>query len=107
VNTTPHLGVNVSSHSVDPHHDWALENEDSSAMDLASNKGNSAGNVLLEKAGPNTNGDLLETPIHTPPQSKSPSPFSCHLTWDMGRRKRMRREGKKKSILSLKFNCFL
>jgi len=64
VNTTPYQGVNVSSTSVDTHHDWALENEDSSAMDSATNKGNSAGKVPLEEMGPHTRGDLLDTPNH-------------------------------------------
>jgi len=99
VNTTPHLGVNVSPPSVNNPHDWALENEDNSAMDSAPNKGNSAGKVLLEEAGPNKRGDLLDTPIHTPPQSKSPSPFSCHSTWGMGRGRGMRQERKKKFIM--------
>jgi len=98
VNTAPNQGVNVSSPSADTHHDWALENEDSSAMDSAPNKGNPAGNVPLEEEGPNKGDDLLDSPIHTPPQSKSPSHFSCQRGWAMGRGRRMRREGEKKSI---------
>jgi len=59
VNTTPNHGVNVTSPSVDTHHDWAPENEDSSAMDSAPNMGNSAGNVPLEEMGPHKGGDLI------------------------------------------------
>jgi len=68
----------VSSTSVDTHHDWALENEDISAMDSAPNTGNSAGNVPVEEMGPFTRGNLLDTATHTHPQCKSPSNFTCH-----------------------------
>jgi len=67
-------------------------------MDSAPNMGNSSVNIPLEEMGPYTRGDLLDTPTHTPPQSKSPSPFSCHRGWAMGRGREMRREGEKKSI---------
>jgi len=80
----------VSPPSVDTHHDWALENEDSSAMDSAPNKGNSAGNVPLEEMGPHTRGDFLDTPTHTPPQSKSLTFFSYHRGWAMGKERGVR-----------------
>jgi len=64
LNTTPYQGLNVSPPPVDTHHDWALVNENSSAMDSAPNKGNSAGIVPLEEMGPHTRGDLLDTPNH-------------------------------------------
>jgi len=35
VNTTPYMGVNVSSLSANTHHAWAQENEVSSATDSA------------------------------------------------------------------------
>jgi len=77
----------------------ALEFEDSSAMDSAPDKGNPAGNITLEEEGPNKGDDLLDSSIHTPPpQSKSPSHFSCHRGWAMGRGGGMRRQGAEMSI---------
>jgi len=110
VNTTLRLGVNVSPHFVKTHHDWALENEDSSAMDSAPNKGNSAGSLTycwkrLDQIQHYTRGDLLDTPTHTPPQNKSTSPFLCHRTWGMGRGRRVRREGEKTSIAMQTQTC--
>jgi len=99
VNTTPRPGVNVSPLFVNTHHDWALENEDSSTMHSATNKGNSAGNVPLDEIRPHTRGDLLDTPAHTPLQSKSPTIFLTHCVLAMGRRKEMKREGEKKFII--------
>jgi len=32
--------------------------------------------------------NLLAVPNLTTPQSKSPPPFSCHRTWDMGHERR-------------------
>jgi len=64
-------------------------------MDSAPNEGDPAGNVPLEEEGPNKGDDLLDSPTHTAPQSKSPSPFSCHRGWSMGRERGMRREGVK------------
>jgi len=43
--------------------------------------------------------NLIDTPIHTPPQSKTPLPLSCHRGWAMGRRKGMIREGMKSSTV--------
>jgi len=43
--------------------------------------------------------NLLDSPIHTPPQCKSKSLFSCHRGWAMGRG--IGREGEKKSIITL------
>jgi len=67
-------------------------------MDSTPKKGNPADNVQLEEEGPNKGDDLLDSPIHTPPQCKSTSPFSCNRGWAMDRRRGMRREGVKKSI---------
>jgi len=50
-------------------------------MERVIQQGNSAGNVMLEETGPNTAGDFLDAPTHTPPQSKSPSPFSLKMVW--------------------------
>jgi len=44
---------------------------------------------------------LLKAPTHTPPQSKPPSPFSCHRGWAMGRGRGMRREGVENFIVGL------
>jgi len=53
----------------------ALGIDDSNAIGSASNRGNPVGHLLLEETGSYTGVNLLETPTHTPPQSKSPSPF--------------------------------
>jgi len=55
VKTTLYMGVNVTPLplSANTPRDWAQENEDSSAMDSALNKGNPAGNIPLEEEGPN------------------------------------------------------
>jgi len=78
VNSTPNSGVNVISPSADIHLQQALGIEDSNSTGAASNKGNPVGHVLLEETGSDKGVNLLETPIHTPPQSKSPSSLSCH-----------------------------
>jgi len=44
----------------------------------------------LEEEGPNKWDDLLDSPTHTPPQS---------ITFSVGRRRGMRREGAEKSII--------
>jgi len=84
------MGVNVSSPFATTPQNLAQENEVSSAMDLAPNKGNPASNVPLKEEGPNKGEDLLESPIHIPPQIKSTSPFLCHRGWAMGKGRRMR-----------------
>jgi len=89
----------VSSFSANTQHVRALELNDSSAMDSAPKKGNSVDNTSLEEKGPDKGDDLLDSPIHTPPQSKSPPPYSCHRGWAMGRGRGMGREGLKKSIV--------
>jgi len=93
------MEINVSSHSANTQHVWALEFKDSSAMDSVPNKGISVGNAPLEEKGPDKEEDLLDSPIHIPPQSKSPSAFSCHRGWLMGRGRGIRREGAEKSII--------
>jgi len=77
VNYTPELGVNVSSPSAKPIQDQALGTEDSSAMSSAPNKGNPIGHAPLEETDSYKGVNMLDTPNHTPPRSKSPSPFSC------------------------------
>jgi len=75
VNTTPYMGVNVSSPFATTPQNLAQENEVSSAMDLAPNKGHPAGNVPLKEEGPNKGDDLLNSPIYTPP------PKPVHITF--------------------------
>jgi len=48
-------------------------------MDSAPNKGNPTGNVPLEEEEPDKGDDLLDSQIHTPPQSKSASPGDADL----------------------------
>jgi len=84
------LGVNVIYPSADIPHEQALGIEDSNAAGLASNRGNPVGQVLLEETESDKGINLLETPTHTPPQSKPSSPFSCHRGWAMGRGRGMR-----------------
>jgi len=48
--------------------------------------------VLLGETESETRGYLLVTPTHTPPQSKSSSPYLSHRTWGMGRERGVRRE---------------
>jgi len=99
INSTPHLGLNVGQTSVNTLHNWALGVDDSNAADSAPIWGTLAGNALLKETGPNTRGCLLGTPIPTPPQSKSTSPFVSHCNNDIGRVRGIRREGEKNSSL--------
>jgi len=108
VSSTPELGVIVSSQFANPIHVQALGTEDSSAMGLAPNKDNLVGHAPLDETESCKGVKLIDTPIHTPPQSKSPSPFSCHRGWAMGKGRRMRREGVKSStVLRLKDQVLL
>jgi len=89
----------VSSTSANEHDDQALGTEDSNAAGSASNRGNSVGHVPLEETESDKGVNLLDTPTHTPPRSKSPSHFSCHRGWAMGRGRGMRREGLENSLV--------
>jgi len=100
VNSTLELGVIVSSPSVNAIQVKALEVEDSSAMGPAPNKGNPVGHAPLEGTESCKGVNFLDTLIHTPPQSKSLSSFSCHRGWIMGRGRGVGREGLKSSTLS-------
>jgi len=82
VSTIPYMGVNVSSPL--PTHPKMGPRKTRIAVQWirsAPNKSNLKGHVPLEEKGPNKGDDLLDSPIHTPPPSKSPSPFSCHVPW--------------------------
>jgi len=84
-NSTLELGVIASSTSANAIHVRALKVDGSSAMGPAPNKGNPVGYVPLEETESCKAVNFLDTPIHTPPQSKSPLPFSCHRGWARGR----------------------
>jgi len=84
VQITPNPGINVIFPSVDTPRERALGIEDGNETGSASNCGNPVGHVLPEETESNKGVNLLETLSHTPPQSKPPSPFSCHRGWAMG-----------------------
>jgi len=67
VNSTPELGVNVSSPSANPIHVQALGTENSSAMGSAPNNGKPVGHAPLEETESYKAVNLIDTPIHTPP----------------------------------------
>jgi len=71
-------GVIVSSPSATTQMYRAVEVGDSSAMGPAPNKGNPVGHVPLQETESCKGESFLDTPIHTPPQSKSQPPFPCH-----------------------------
>jgi len=91
VNSTLELGVNSELPSANTVHVRALEVEDSSAMGSAPNKDNLVCHAPLEETESCKGLKFLDTPIHTPPQSKSPLPFSCNRGWAIGRRRGMGR----------------
>jgi len=82
------LGVIVSCPSAGQIQVRALDFGDSSATGPAPNKGTPVGYAPLEGAGSGNGENFLDTPVHTPPQSKSPSsvPFHCGLPMSRGRR---------------------
>jgi len=85
VDSTIDLGVNVSSPSANLPHVEAMYFGDSNAMSPAPNKGNSVGNVPPGETESCKGENFLDTPTHTPPQSKSTSPLLCHRDWVKGR----------------------
>jgi len=72
---------------------------DSSAMDRAANKGTPVDQIPLEGTGSSKGENFLDTPIHTPPQSKSPSLQPFHHGWATGRGRGMGRKGPKSSTI--------
>jgi len=91
------MGVNVSSPSADQKQIRALDFGDSSIAGLALNKGIPVGKVSLGGTGSSKGESFLDTPIHTPPQSKSPSLILFHHGWSMSRRRGVGREDWAKS----------
>jgi len=79
----------------------ALDFGNSSATGPSPNKGTPVGHIPLEGTGSSKLENFLDTPIHTPPRSKSQSHFPCHRGWAMGRGKGVRREGAKSSPIRL------
>jgi len=85
VDSTQTLGVMVSSPSADHIQVKALDFGDSSAIGPAPNMGTSVGHVPLEGTESSKGENFLDTPNHTPSQSKSSSPIPFHRGWSMGR----------------------
>jgi len=87
VDSSQELGVIVSPPSADQIHVRALDFGDSSSTGPAPNKGTPVGHLPLEATESSKGENFLDTPIHTPLQSKSPSPVPFHHGWAMGRRR--------------------
>jgi len=62
---------------------------------LVSNRGNQVGLVTLGEAGSKTRGEIVDSSIHSPLQSKFSSLFSGHRGVAMGRGRGRKREGGK------------
>jgi len=97
VDSTLAIGVNVSSLFADHIQVRALDFGDSSVTSPAPNVGIPVGHVQLGGTGSSKGESFLDTPIHTSPQSKSPSPVPFHQGWSMGKGRGMGREGPKSS----------
>jgi len=103
VDSTVALGVNMSCPCANQIQARALDFGDSSITGPAPNTGIPVGNAPLGGTGLIKRESFLDTPIHTPPQSKSPSPVPFHRGWSMGGGKGVGREGEKFYILSKYF----
>jgi len=97
VDSTIEQGVIVSSLSANQIHVRAVDFGDSSATGPVLNKGTPVGHVPLEGTDSSKEENFLDTPIHTPSQSKSPSPVPFHRGWSMGRGRGVGRKGGAKS----------
>jgi len=75
VDSTIEQGVIVSSPSASQIQTRSLDFGDSSATSPAPNKGTPVGHVPLDGAESSNRKSFLDTPIHTLPQSESPSPI--------------------------------
>jgi len=101
VNSTKIQSVNVCSPSVNQTHDRAsFKCWDTPSLESAPYKGNPAGHVPLEGAESCKGEEILESPTHTTPRSKSLPILSCHRGWAMGRGRGVPREGVKNSTIS-------
>jgi len=101
VDSTLEQEVIVSSSSANQTNVRAIYFEDSSAMGSAPNMGNPVGHVPMEETDSCKWENFLDTPIHTPPQSKSQSSFPCHRGWAICKGRGMGREGTKSSTAIL------
>jgi len=99
VDSTLELGVNMSCPSANLTLARALEIGDSNTTSSDPNMGISLGYVPLGGNGPIKGERFLDTPFHTSPQSKSPSPVPFHCGWSKGRGKEVGREGQKSSTI--------
>jgi len=78
VDSTIAMGVNVSSLAADQMQVRALDFGDSSTTGPAPNTGIPVCHVSLGGTGSSKGESFLDTPIHTPPQSKSSSLIPFH-----------------------------
>jgi len=99
VDPTLKLGVNMSCLSANLTLARPLEIGDSNTTGQATNTGIPVGFVPLGGNGPIKGESFLDNPIHTPPQSKSPSPVLFHHGWSMGKGRGVGQEGQKSSTL--------
>jgi len=107
VDPTIELGVNMSFPSADYIQGVrALNFANSSAMGPAPNTGILVGNEPQERAESSKGENFLDTPNHTPFQSKSPSPIPFHRGWSMGRGRGVGREGGGKFCCEFFFTFF-
>jgi len=86
------MGVTVSSFSTNGHI-RALEIGDNNTTGPALNRGIPGGYAPLGRTGPDKGETFLDTPTHTRPQSKSPSPIPFHRGYAMGRGRWVGRKG--------------
>jgi len=99
VDSTLAMGANVSSPSAGQIQVRAIDFGNSSTAGRAPKRGIPVGNVPLGGTGSSKGKSFLDTPTHTPPQSKSPSPILFHRGWSMGRGRGVGREGAKSSTI--------
>jgi len=93
VDSTTELGVSVSFPSANQSQVRALDFGVSSAMGPAPNTSNSVGNVPSGETKSCKGENFLDTPNHTPSQSKSPSPIPFHRRWAKGRERGWEKRG--------------
>jgi len=96
VDPTIELGVNMSFPSADHIQEVrALVIGNSSAMGRVPNTGILVGHRLQEGAESSKGENFLDTPTHSPPQSKPPSTILFHRGWFIGKGKGVGQRGDK------------
>jgi len=95
VDSTQAMGVNVSPHPANsPVNTLETKLGNSNAMASAPYRGGPMGDAPLAGTRPDEKGEnFLDTPNHTPFQSKSPSPIPFHRGWSTGRGRELGLEG--------------